>query len=131
MDPSNKRGLLTRFAGFTGVGAVATATQYLILILLVTFAGLSPPIGSSIGFALSALLNYYLNYRYTFQSTAAHHDAFPRFAAMALVGLVLNAVLMWLLTARPGIHYLAAQVITTGAVLVWNFWVSARWTFRP
>ena len=124
------RRLLTRFAGFTGAGAVATSIQYLILILLVTFAGLSPPISSSIGFILSALLNYHLNHRYTFRSTAAHSHALPRFAAMALAGLAINAILMWLLTAQASIHYLAAQVVTTGSVLLWNFWLSDCWTFR-
>jgi putative flippase GtrA len=118
---------LAQFGGFAGVGAVATALQYVVLVSLVT-AGLSPVVGSSIGFCLSALVNYYLNHRFTFQSTALHRDAIPRFAAMAFAGLLLNAALMAVLT--PWVHYLVAQVIATGTVLVFNFCVSRLWTFK-
>jgi len=129
-DSQRGRGLLGRLVGFTGVGAIATAAQYGILLLLVTFAGSSPTVASSVGFALSALMNYCLNHRYTFRSNTLHAVALPRFATMALIGLALNALLMWLLTTRLSVHYLAAQIITTGAVLAWNFWISDRWTFR-
>jgi len=27
------------------------------------------------------------------------------------------------------LHYLAAQVLATGAVLVWNFFLNRAWTF--
>ena len=36
---------------------------------------------------------------------------------------------MWLLAAKLGLHYLLAQLVTTGLVLVWTFAGNRFWTF--
>ena len=124
------RTIAGRFASFAGIGATATLVQYLALIALVSGLGLEPVLGSTAGFAISACLNYILNYHLTFESRAPHQRTACRFAAMVLVGLALNAGMMTILSNRPGLHYLMAQVITTGVVLLWNFSVSQWWAFR-
>jgi putative flippase GtrA len=121
--------LVIRFTTFAGVGAVATIAQYIVLILLASGLGLPPVLSSTIGFAISAGLNYVLNYHLTFQSSAPHRRTAWRFAAMVLSGLVLNAGLMMVLSGGFGLHYLMAQLITTGLVLLWNFTISQWWTF--
>ena len=37
---------------------------------------------------------------------------------------------MHVLTDRLGIAYLAAQVVTTGIVMLWSFLAHKAWTFR-
>lgn len=128
-DAVGLQGWVRRFAGFLGVGVLATALQYLILLLGVEVFGAGPVLASSVGFAVSAVANYLLNYRYTFRSERRHSSAAVRFAAVAAAGLVLNALLMDALTARLGVPYIAAQVLTTGAVLAWNFVAHALWSF--
>jgi putative flippase GtrA len=124
------RGLLpSRLVRFIGVGAVATLVQYGILVFLVEIAGLKPFLGSSIGFAISAVLNYWLNYHFTFRSQNPHAGAATRFALVALAGLVLNALAMILLGRVPGLPYVAAQIIATVVVLAWNFLGNSLWTF--
>ena len=118
-----------QFATFTGVGAVATGIQYGILVLAVHFLKIDPVVASTAGFALSAGVNYLLNYRVTFGSKKAHHQAFPRFVVVVCLGLVLTALLMNLGVHRLGLHYLPAQIGTTAVVLLWNFIASRRWTF--
>jgi putative flippase GtrA len=86
-------------------------------------------VASSVGFASSAVLNYWLNYRYTFASSASHLIAGSRFVAISTFGLVLNAVLMWLLVEQAQWPYLVAQVIATVCVLIWNFCGNAFWSF--
>jgi putative flippase GtrA len=78
---------------------------------------------------ISALLNYYLNHRLTFRSKELHRAALPRFAAIAAVGLGINALLLWVLSERGRFPYLAAQVLATAVVLVWNFGANKKWTF--
>jgi putative flippase GtrA len=121
-----------RFVKFALIGALATALQYAVLVLLVRAAGLYPTAASSIGFAASALANYLLNYRFTFRSDRPHASAAARFAALAAAGLLINAGIMHgLLQLR--VQYLLAQVCATAVVLAWNFLGNSFWTFgvRP
>ena len=125
---SGGRKHLSRFVRFVLVGGVATAIQYAILILLVRGLGMAPTPASSIGFALSAVVNYLLNYRFTFQSNRPHAPAAAKFALLAGAGLLINTAIMHLLVAA-GIHYLLAQVCATAVVLFWNFIGNTLWTF--
>lgn len=125
-------GHCTRFARFAVVGGLATAIQYVLLILLVRVCGMAPTPASSIGFVLSAGVNYLLNYRFTFQSNRPHGPAAGKFALLASAGLLINAVIMRLMIGL-GTHYLIAQACATAVVLFWNFIGNSRWTFgvRP
>jgi putative flippase GtrA len=118
-----------RLVSFIGVGAIATLVQYCILVFSVEVLSLKPFLGSSIGFAISAVLNYWLNYHFTFRSQNSHVGAASRFALVALAGLVLNALAMILLGRLSGLPYVAAQVIATVVVLAWNFIGNSLWTF--
>ena len=119
-----------QFARFVLVGAFATALHYAMLVALVEGLHLAPVVGSSIGFATSALCNYLLNRRFTFRSHRRHGEAAPRFVAVALTGFALNALVVWLAFDVGGLHYLAAQVLATLATLAWNFAAHRHWTFR-
>ena len=85
---------------------------------------------STLGFVIGALVNYWLNYRLTFRSTRKHHQALPRFMTVAGCGCLLNGALMAMLLSRISVHYLLAQVVVTGLVLLWNFLANRFWTFR-
>jgi len=122
--------LFRTFLAFAGVGAVATGIQYAVLTLMVELLDAAPAASSAVGFGLSSIANYILNYRLTFRSTARHAHALPKFLAVACVGLALNTGLMALLAERAGMYYLLAQVLTTGLVLVWNFAANLLWSFR-
>ncbi len=119
---------LSRFVRFVLVGGIATAIQYALLVLLVRGFGIAPTPASSVGFALSAVVNYLLNYRYTFRSHRPHVPAMAKFGLLAAVGLLINAAIMYLMVAA-GAHYLIAQVCATGVVLFWNFIGNSFWTF--
>jgi putative flippase GtrA len=122
------RAHLSRFARFALVGGVATAIQYALLVLLVRGLGLAPTPASSIGFVLSAGVNYLLNYRFTFRSRRPHGPAATKFAVLAGMGLLINAVIMRLMVAA-GVQYLLAQACATAVVLCWNFLGNSLWTF--
>jgi putative flippase GtrA len=111
------------------VGALATALQYVILVILVRGAGVWPPVASAVGFVISAVGNYLLNYHYTFRSRLQHGPAAAKFLVLASVGLALNAALMAVLV-DIGWHYLVAQVCVTALVFLWNFMGNSWWTFR-
>jgi putative flippase GtrA len=122
-------GHVERFLCFAGIGAVATAIQYLILVAGVQLAHAAPVVASSIGFFIAALMNYALNRRYTFGSRKPHVEAVTKFAAVAALGLALNGMLLAAGTHILGLNYLLAQVLATLAVLIWNYSANAAWTF--
>lgn len=120
---------IRQFFRFAAVGAIGTLAHYACLILLVSGAGISPVVSTSAGALLGALVNYCLNRQYTFASTTRHREALPRFLLMAALGLVLNAAVVGMLVGLQ-LHYLAAQIVATGAMLVTNYIVSKTWVFR-
>ncbi|MBL8419785.1 MAG: GtrA family protein [Dechloromonas sp.] len=122
--------VIGQFMRFAGVGVVAMAIQYSILIALVHQASVRAPYASSVGFLLSAFANYFLNYRFTFRSDQPHAPAIAKFFSVAAVGLVLNHAVMAIATDWFAFHYLLAQIVATVLVLLWNFSVSRLWTFR-
>lgn len=121
---------LSKKAGkFLVVGASATALQYVLLIVFVEWLSMKPIIASALSYGLSTLFNYRLNYSFTFQSNVRHQTAFARFITVAAIGLALNTLLFGLVHEVIGWHYLLAQVVATGLVLVWNFLANNYWSF--
>jgi len=114
---------------FAGVGAIGTAAQYLVLVLLVEGLAVNPVLASTLGFGLGAIVNYLLNYHYTFRSDKSHLEAAGKFFSVALVGALTNSLLMYLGTDWLGLNYLLAQVLATGVVLIQNFLLNRYWTF--
>lgn len=118
--------MVLKFLRFATVGAIGTSVHYVILWGLVT-AGVAVLLASTIGAIGGALINYILNYRYTFNSKVAHRSALVKFFAVALIGLLLNLLIMASLTQ---LHYYIAQIIATFFVLVWNYIANLLWTFK-
>lgn len=122
--------LVTKFIGFAGTGAIATAIQYAILIALRESMGVDAVYASACGYAIAAVANYLMKYHWVFDSDEHHHVAGPKYAVVSLSGLTLNTLLMYLGTQILDIYYLLAQVAVTGIVLIWNFTLNGIWTFR-
>jgi putative flippase GtrA len=118
-----------RFLRYAGAGAIGTAVQWALLIALVQFAGMGALVASTLGAIAGALVNYRLNHQFTFASTKAHGHALPRFAVVAVAGILLNAIVVAGMLTFATSQYLVAQVAATGAVLVAGFLVNRAWTF--
>jgi putative flippase GtrA len=84
---------------------------------------------STLGFIASAVLNYLLNYRFTFRSKNLHLSALPRFLVISGIGLVLNGVILQAGIAYTSVPYLWCQVAATVIVLCWNFAGSLKWSY--
>lgn len=123
--------LARQFSRFTGVGFVSAIGHYGLFFALIQGFGVEPVTASAAGALLGAVINYALNYRFTFRSNKRHRDAILKFAAVALIGLLLNTLFMWIGVYLLGMHPLLSQVITTGLVLIWSFIGNRYWTFHP
>jgi len=120
--------LQQRFVRFAFVGGAATLLQFLLLALFVELLSLNAVLASAAAFAISAVFNYWLNYRFTFASRASHWRTLPKFALVALIGLGINTASFALLLIA--FHYLPAQCIATLVTLVCNFALHQYWIYR-
>jgi putative flippase GtrA len=118
-----------QFIRYCGAGAIGTAAHFATLAALVQFAGAGPVAASTVGATVGAVINYALNYRFTFASRRAHHVALPRFGAISVAGIALNAAVLSAVLKFVAPHYLVAQVVATGTVLIVGFLANRKWTF--
>ena len=119
-----------KLLAFGMVGVVGTGGHYITLILLVEFINLDPVEATTFGFLVGAAINYILNYRYTFKSTKAHLDAFPKFLLIAIATGLLNTTLVYMGIHWAGLNYLLTQIVTTLFVFLVNFALNSIWTYR-
>ena len=121
--------MFPQFIRYAGAGVIGTAAHYAVLVALVQVAQAGILIASTAGAIVGAGVNYVLNHRYTFASRESHRRALPRFAAVALAGIALNALVLAAMLAFVGPHYLLAQIVATLAVLGAGYLANRTWTF--
>lgn len=115
---------------FSLVGVAAAIGHYGTLVLAVGAGGADAVLAALAGFLVGGTISYSLNRRWTFASDRPHEAALPRFALVAFAGFVLTGTSMAVLTDWLGVHYLPAQLVTTGLVMLWTFFANRSWTFR-
>lgn len=116
---------------FSLVGVLAAVGHYGTLVLAVEAGGADSVPAALAGFLVGGTISYSLNRRWTFASDRPHEAAVPRFASVALAGFLLTGISMAVLSDGLGVHYLPAQLLTTGLVMLWTFFANRSWTFRP
>lgn len=120
---------IAQFLMFAGIGAIGTIGHYTTLIVLVQFWRVDPVAASSFGFIVGAVINYILNYQFTFESDKRHSEAITKFFIVATIGAGINGFIMYIGVENTNINYMLVQIFATGIVLLWNFIVNKLWTF--
>jgi putative flippase GtrA len=118
-----------QFWRYCAVGVVAAALHFAVLVVLVELFAAVPTFASATGFCAAVLLNYWLQYRWTFRADGSHGIMFPLFALIAVLALGVNTVVFWACNVVATLPYLLAQVIATGTVVVVNFYLNRRFVF--
>lgn len=121
---------IKRLIRFGSVGALATAVYYGLLWVMVEIFSLPVLVATSAAFVFVTLENYILHYTWTFRSTNAHVEAFPRFLVMNVVGFGINWLVMYGGVVVAGFYYLAVQALAIAMVVAWNLALSHFWIFR-
>jgi len=119
-----------RFVVYAGVGAIGTVAQYAILIAMVHSGLASPAVSSMAGATVGAIVNYSLNRQITFRSNSDPLSTAPKFAIIAVLGVVTNGMCMKFFATILGVNYLVAQLITTALVLGLTYLLNSKWTFK-
>lgn len=128
------RSLIYQLSKFASVGVIATGVHA--LVYGVVGAVLEPMLANLIAFLIAFLFSYSGHFLWTFRAqTQGHemHKAFAyqfRFLVVALSGLLLNSVAVWLVTERLQIDYLCAVVPMVFVVPLVTFALAKVWAFR-
>jgi len=129
LQRQGEAGNLQAIIKFGMVGAVGTLCHYATLITLVELLRVGAVTATTAGFLAGMLVNYALNYRYTFRSDRPHVQAAPRFFLIGVCTGVLNALLMHLGVVVAGMNYLLIQLVTTAVLFLLNYLLNSIWTF--
>lgn len=127
--------MLHQFLRYVVVGGIAFAVDFGSLYLLTELAGIHYLVSALIAFVLGLIVNYLLSKSWVFDRRSMNDAAteFLVFAAIGVVGLGLNEMILWILSGKMHIHYMAGKAVSAGIVLVWNFGARRRALFssRP
>jgi putative flippase GtrA len=118
-----------QFVKYTMVGGLGTAVHYCVLVMVYEGWKVDVLVSTTIGAIVGAVLNYVLNYFFTFKSKKRHGKTFIRFFIVALIGLLLNYIVIASLPMFVTWHYLLSQVVATSVVLIVGYFFNKFWTF--
>ena len=105
------------------VGGAAFLVDYGVLVLLTEVFGMHYLLSATISFILGLITNYLLSVVWVFNNrTLGNRWAeFTVFTIIGVIGLGLNALIMYVCTDKMGIHYMISKIISTVIVFFWNF----------
>lgn len=107
------------------VGGAAFAVDFGLLALLTELCGLPYQLSAALSFVAGLTANYLMSVRWVFnaktEGRAARICDFVLFALVGIVGLGLNAFILWLFTEVVGLYYLLSKIVSTIVVFFWNF----------
>lgn len=109
------RSLLVAFAAFgVDITVVIVLTEYISIWYLISTA---------IGFTVGLAVNYYLSVAWAFSKRRMSSSAyeFLIFALIGVTGLLILETIIWFVTEKLAIFYLASKIIATIIVFFWNF----------
>ncbi len=113
------------------VALAAFAVDFTALFLFTEYAGIHYLISAVLAFCCGLTTNYTLSICWVFSErrVANRRVEFTINASIALMGLGLNVLLIWLLTEHAGLHYLYSKLISTAIVFWWNFLLKKKLLF--
>jgi putative flippase GtrA len=115
--------LALQFLRYLVVGGIAFLADFGTLALLTSNCGWHYLQAAAVAFTIGLAVNYTLSVSWVFKVRAIKNRRveFLLFALIGLAGLGINQLLLWLLTDGFHLHHLESKLVTTAAVLVWNF----------
>ena len=118
---------------FATVGTINFFLDYGVYIGLtrgLAFWGRHIVLAATVSFVAAVICSFVLNTFWTFRcATAGWHRRAGKFFLVATGGLAWNALIIFVLT-ELGMYDLLAKLAATALVLVWNYALQKKWTFR-
>lgn len=104
-------------------GSLAFGADFAVLFVATGLFGINYLISNVFSFSIGLFVSYTLCVKWVFRyrrvANASHE--FLIFSGVALIGLALSELCMWLLVEIGSLHYLKSKVVATGVVFLLNF----------
>lgn len=121
---------LLKFVKFGIVGVSGIFIDFGITYLLKEKLRVQKYIANSFGFITATISNYLLNEAWTFKAQeGAQLYQFGKFFVIALVGLILSNLIIYLLSDRMKLNFYLSKVFAIALVSLWNFFANYLYTF--
>lgn len=101
-------------------GSLATLIHFAVLILAIEHYRIDPVLASALGFCLAAIINYPLQFFWTFKVKKPFLQFFLRYLGTSLITLAINNEIFWLVLKQLSSNYLIAQLIASGTIIFLN-----------
>ncbi len=127
-----RRVTAAQFAKFFIIGGINTVVDfgiYVALTRLSGFWGRHIIWAACVSFTVAVFSSYLMNSFWTFKQRQLDLQRSLKFFVVATGGLAWTALIIYLLTTA-GLYDIFAKIIATGLVLIWNFTLQKKWTFR-
>ena len=121
---------LSEIVRFALVGASGVVVNTGVLYALHGRAGWPLIPASALAVEAAIFNNFLWNDRWTFKARDGARYRFIRFNLISLGGLLVNTMILAMLVAWAGIHYLVANLFAIAVAMAWNFAANSRWTWR-
>ena len=121
-----------QFFRYIFVGGASFVTDY-VLLHIITETGIYYLVSGIISFIAGLCVNYALSKLLVFSkktSGAEKAKEFSVFAIIAVLGLGLTELLMWIFTDKLGWYYMISKAIAAIIVLFWNFFMKKILLYR-
>ena len=113
-----------QFFRYVFVGGIATIADWGVLYLLTECAHMNHLVAAVFSFIAGLAVNFILSKLRVFKANEARTNAWMEFVGYAIIGVVglgITELIMYLLTNRMGLHYMASKAVATVIVLIWNY----------
>jgi putative flippase GtrA len=121
---------LLKFIKFSLVGFSGVFVDFGTTFICKEILKIQKYVANTCGFALAATTNFFMNRIWTFHSTNPNIMLeFTRFFFIALIGLLINLLIIWAMTGKFKVNFYVSKFVATLLVTLWNFLINAYYTF--
>ena len=121
---------LLKFVKFSLVGFSGVFVDFGITFFFKEIVKIQKYVANAVGFSMAATTNYFLNRIWTFHSQNPNIMLeFTRFFIIALIGLMINLLIIWALSGKFKVNFYLSKLVATIVVTLWNFLINAYYTF--
>ncbi len=120
-----------RFFKYWLTGSSTFLLDLLLLFIFVDYFEASYVSAASASFLIAVSVNYFISRHFVFKGTLRSVGrGYVNFILIALAGLIIIAVGMYVLTSILAVHYLLARITIAGMTGLWNYLMNLYVNFK-
>lgn len=119
----SSRGLRSEFTRYIAAGALATVTDFSVLVLLIHGVNWHYLAANTLSFMGGSVASYLLSISWVFNArrSSSMLREFVLFTAVGAGGLLISQACMFSFVSLLHFNYIAAKLSSVGCTLIWNF----------